>query len=642
MDALVGLAIEAGMLLLGSGPLVALRSCPPLLPDPVIARSAPDACFAHVAFHGVAEPDPKSPNLTEQLAADEEIRECAKRVGGGLGQGVTMILSGSDPSFPVTASHLHTVAVTLATRPWSLTIEPNMLHPDAPPDMQASFVMHVGTERDAFVTAVACLHSDTMGEEAAAEPVAEITVAGRPFHMVGPDTDAPLIWGFHGDYLVALATGGKPEDEFETLLGRIDDQNRQAPAWKTAAEEKVPVERPRTLLYVDAAGLRKAYPIDNGDETQAMPIDVRFLDGIDMIAIGDGMSEQGVQSRLWIGASGEPRVGDASTERPLTAGDLAAIPSNAVFAQAWRFDASSSLQALARAMAAIDPDSVEEVRKAVEQLRAVAGFDPDRHILKTLGDTWHLFLLPVEDATAPPIALSVTLRDRPALVKTHDTLVRLVRTMAASPDSEMPWSVSETPFHGTTIYALDWPAGENFPLLLSWCITNENLIITTSPQLIRTMLERQPEDPGLAAVPAVAAAIAEGHVTMLGYHDPRPLVSSIHDLLAQVAEMDWIDLDASQIPPAATVNSRVTPAVSVVRTVPGKGILGESSCTLPLGPLAAGDFAVLAFNFWFGNVVRHLMNIALDTLQKQQNLPEPEADAEPVEVIEVDGSTGNF
>ena len=67
-----------GLSLGGAGGLP--LSTPPLPPDPVIARAAPDACLFHLETAGVAAPEAGSKNLTERMLADPELREFLAKV----------------------------------------------------------------------------------------------------------------------------------------------------------------------------------------------------------------------------------------------------------------------------------------------------------------------------------------------------------------------------------------------------------------------------------------------------------------------------------------------------------------------------------------------------------------------------------
>ena len=74
--------------LLGGAPIP--LGIPPLPEDPVLAQVAPAECLFYASWSGMAVPDAKSPNQTEQLLAEPEVREFCKAIdrtiSGYLGQ----------------------------------------------------------------------------------------------------------------------------------------------------------------------------------------------------------------------------------------------------------------------------------------------------------------------------------------------------------------------------------------------------------------------------------------------------------------------------------------------------------------------------------------------------------------------------
>lgn len=64
----------------GGGVLGLPLSVPPLPPDPVIERAAPDACLLHVATAGLSVPEADGTNLTERMLADPDMSEFLERL----------------------------------------------------------------------------------------------------------------------------------------------------------------------------------------------------------------------------------------------------------------------------------------------------------------------------------------------------------------------------------------------------------------------------------------------------------------------------------------------------------------------------------------------------------------------------------
>ena len=69
------------MLLMGGGGGLPL-GVPPLPEDPVLSRVAPEECLVYASWSGMATPDAKSKNQTEQLLAEPEVQRLLARSSG--------------------------------------------------------------------------------------------------------------------------------------------------------------------------------------------------------------------------------------------------------------------------------------------------------------------------------------------------------------------------------------------------------------------------------------------------------------------------------------------------------------------------------------------------------------------------------
>jgi hypothetical protein len=589
MAASIGVFEALALLLFGGGFLGLPLSVPPLPPDPVIERSAPDACLVHVALRGVAAPKATTSNETERLLADEEVRLFLADFTRMVGTAVRALAERQDVGDVVHAAE--TVAFVLATRPASFSVESIDVQPGSAPNVTASLVVDVGPQGDPFNAAVEALASFVPLEKKS------VSVAGRQWRRVAPgEPGSPTVtWGFDGSrFIVTIGEG-----TLEALLARLGDDRRATPAWKTEVEKRLPIQRQGTLAYIDAAAVRKLVASAGGPDVETA-LSSTGLDGLDVIAAVSGLSETGVVSSTWLGLRGRPEgLFAIPAGKPLSTDDLGPVPADAVIAQAWKLDLSATLAAVLDGVARTDPKAAEEARRGLDQFRAVAGLDLDRHLLKPLGDTWRVFLLPGGGPLLPQVAVSVSVRDRKSLERTHTALLRLVREAAAAPGSGIAVTVRQVPYRGTTLHCLEGAPGTPLPLTPTWCITDDALTITISPQLMRTLLARPVGDRGLGAAPEVAAAVEKGGGTLLGYLEPRALVGSLcslYEMAAGVAKpmaaAEGIAIDPPQLPAMSAIAPHVRPTVSIVRRVGTEGIVAESEGTLPLGPLSSGNVLI--------------------------------------------------
>src|SRR5690349_2152296 len=111
------LLLMLGMYMFGVGALPV--SVPPLPPDPVVQRAAPDECLFYLSTSGMAVPDAASKNETEKLLAHSEVQQFVGEVGGEILK-VIRAKSAGDPNSELLAAELPAVLYALATRPMSL------------------------------------------------------------------------------------------------------------------------------------------------------------------------------------------------------------------------------------------------------------------------------------------------------------------------------------------------------------------------------------------------------------------------------------------------------------------------------------------------------------------------------------------
>ncbi|MFM9058286.1 MAG: DUF1559 domain-containing protein [Planctomycetaceae bacterium] len=572
--------------LLGSAGLLGLPiAVPPLPPDPVVERAAPEECLFHLSTAGLAAAKGDAKNLTERMLADPEVREFLA--------GVAAQLSGAarsaTPAPPEMTAAIATLVEAVLTRPLAISLEKFRPPVEAgPPEISATVVLRVGDEGPAIAKAAEALLAPFMQEAPQEVRIGGGTWQQSQFLFLGP-----FSWGLNdGSYVLALGPGA-----LEGLVARLGDQARKAPAWKADLEKRMPVARRSTLTYLDAGAVVKILSgLEAPDRDRFLAVlDATGIAKLDSVGAITGMTDEGVSSGLWLGFQGAPSGLFAKPATGIGPRELGRVPADATLAQAWSLDLSRTLATLLDVVAAADPDAVAEFRKALEQLRAVAGIDIDAHVLKPLGPDWTVLSVPAPGGLLPNLAIVAGVRDRPTFARTHKALLGILRNaVAANPDGPRV-TVREIPYRGQTLFCLE-VAGPDmaFPVTPTWCLADDRLVVTLSPQLMKTLLARDAADGGIAKLPQVREALGDGAPALVGVMDPVSLVGSLcglYEMAAPVARsmlrQQGIAIDLPQLPPSTTIMPYVRPSVSVVRHE-ADGILVRSTGSLPLGPLTAG------------------------------------------------------
>src|SRR5262245_1672091 len=113
--------MEMLVVLTCSGVLGVPMSLPPLPPDPVVMRAAPEECLGYVGWAGNAPPSAQSKNRTELLLAEKEVQDFIDQVGAQL-VGVLRQKAQGKPETELLAKTVPGLLHTLFTRPAALYI----------------------------------------------------------------------------------------------------------------------------------------------------------------------------------------------------------------------------------------------------------------------------------------------------------------------------------------------------------------------------------------------------------------------------------------------------------------------------------------------------------------------------------------
>jgi hypothetical protein len=562
---------------------------PPLPADPVLERAAPDSCLFYFSSAGLAKPDAESKNLTEQMLANQEVSEFLSQVIVPL----TRLAQQPGMAPPETTEAIMALIEVALTRPLAVSVDEFALASlDAPPEVQASLVVRAGDRNDAIETAIALLTAQALADIEAAEGV---KIDGGTLQQI-PTPFGPLSWGTvtpRGDEATYVATIG--DRAIESLMKRLADTERPKPEWKTRLEKQMPVDRRSTFVTFHAAEamrILRNVPAPDKDRFLAF-LDASGIADLESVSATTGMSDEGVSSQLWLGFKDTPRGLFAAPAKAITSKHLARIPGNAVMAQSWSLDLSKFLESILQIVETVEPENAEDMRKGLATFRAAAGFDIDTHLLKTLGPDWTILSVPTPGGLMPGVAVIAGIRDRPTFATIHKVLVNMLQ--AATANAEVQVSVRQIPYRDHTLFCLE-ATGDKFamPVTPTWCLTDDSLMVTISPQFMKTLLSRGPSDPGIGGLPTVTKAVGGSAPVLVGVTEPTWIVGSLcglYELATPVARAllreKGIEFDLPQLPAASAIMPFVRPSVTVIRHEPG-GIMVESTGTMPFGPFTAG------------------------------------------------------
>jgi len=580
-------AIGPGLLLmlLGLGGFSGLPlSLPPLPPDPLVERAAPAECLLHVALAGQAKAAAGAANRVEALLAEADVQRFIGEVDSMVAKMLARQDAAADAGGPRFTPAMRSLAFMLLTRPAALTIDSLAIGPNGV-TAEASLLVNCGPDVDRFRAALDATIAQLRRTEAWLT-LEEFDVQGlKATRLAGLPPEAPVMaWGFKdGSFVAAVGT-----DALEHLLVRLADKARPAPAWKTALEKRLPLERRSMLAHVDVA---KCLAIANGlnrDPGVAAGVEASGLGGLRAVQAIAGLTQEEMASATILDFEGQPAGFFAAGKRAIAAADLRAIPADATMAQVLNLDLAAMLQTGLAWMEAVDAGASARPKELLEKVQAVAGIDVEKHILEPLGDTWTACALPGEGPMGlPRTAVSVGLDDAKTFTKTLAAVTALVTKGAAQPG--MPQlKLGSRKAHAGEQQVFTARLGDS-PLEPAWCVDGDRLLIGVSAEAVEAMIAQRAAPRSLADVAEVEELLGE-RVAALGYQEPQAAVAALIEAYAAVdplaaAPLAQAGLTLPRLPSADAVTKHLRPAVSVVRRAADGDVIAEGRSSLPLGPL---------------------------------------------------------
>jgi len=599
---------------------------PPAPEDPIIAKTAPDECLYYMSWAGMAEPDAQSANKTERLLAEPEVRQSVAKVWDAVFSGFRS-WEEDDEEYIQVIDNIELIAKTVLTRPTAVYMSDFRIDPrdEERTEVTAGLIVNLGEKSLQINAALGRL--ERLAQSGGA-PAPELVGRWRTFRL---PFDSRMQMNVFGQYLII----GIGKDEGENIIQR---SRTPVPKWLAEARKKLDFERPASLNYIDMSGVIRRFGEIDPEVLQVMT-QSRMVELGTMVS-GVGMDGEATISKTIISFSGKLDE-EFKAERivPLLASDLQAIPADATMAAAWRIDADECLRRM-NAWAQSAGDMSDVFNEIFDEMlgEIQSELDIDRHaLLQSVGTRWRVYSSPGQGGfIVTGATLVVDIRDRQKLLDVEkalleriareseeymdtplemDTLTPLDETPrddADSDDAPVAEDVGPPPsfrtrpcvhvdtlqFAGETIRTLDVPE-DDFFISPSWCITEDELIVSIAPQYVKgylTSRASRSEANSLASVPSVARCFQEGReVILVGRLDMKKIVETAYPILpiasqTLFAEMqrEGLDMDVTVIPSAKAIIPHITDTTLVVYRSASGDLVIESQQTLPMGGLLQG------------------------------------------------------
>jgi hypothetical protein len=604
------------MVLLGLGGGVGVPlGIPPQKEDSLLARVAPEECLFYLNSAGIAEPDAKSPNQTEQLLAEPEVKTLLAQVESAIDKGLQTAAAREGPEKAAQVQLAARAVKALLTRPAALFVASAAMGPKGP-DLRGGMVVNLGDDADDWKRTLEAQQKQL--PRGSAQPV---SIGASVFYRLSLGEDAPPVtWGVRGKYLI-IGVGRQSVEEI------LDRARGAQPKWLTDIRQQIAVDRVATVSYLDVQALLRTFGPLAGPQ---MPVILKAtgLDGVTTLASVTGLDQEGFVSRTLVGLAGEPRgLFTLASGKPLAAADLAPIPGDATLALAARLDLDRAWETFLDSCGQADPAGAARISQAAGQIEEGLKLKLRDDLLKPLGDVWCLYNSPGEGGLVlTGLTLVVSVKDSKHLAQTQDKLLGIVKdqlqgkgvirpgknagtvratvvdevSVAGQPIYQGPATgrageprIDEAPFAGQTIYSLTAPT-PGFPLTPCWCLTGKELIVALFPENIKAYLSRGGTEGSLAKNSAVAALLGgQFGPVALAYQDTPALFHIVYPLVQMAGHaaisrlrQEGIDVSSLALPAAPPILRHLRPGVCAVRRT-ATGIELVSRQSIPGGSLAA-------------------------------------------------------
>ncbi|HWB11974.1 MAG TPA: DUF1559 domain-containing protein [Pirellulales bacterium] len=598
---------------------------PPGAPDVGVMRAAPDECLFYLGWNGAGAPDSKSPNQTEQLLAENDVRQFLSQLEAQV-TGLAQQAMRANPAGALLADHVPVLVKTVLTRPAALYVSKVSMGPMGP-DVRAGLVVNTGDQQAAFAKAIGQIEMLALGQLPPGAKFEDVNVGGATLRRWPLPPDAPVVVSGFKDAYFLVSIG---PDAGKDLIDRLT--SGKSPAWLTKVYEQAAIPRPGATWHLNVAGiLETARPFLTDPKIPAV-LEAVGIQSVTSISGVSGFDDAGMMGKTLVAGPGDLQgLFAAVAGKGLAASDLQPIPKDANFAVAARLDPANLFRRLLDGVAKVDPAASERMSRGVGDLGSQLGFSFSDDLFAALGDVWCAYAMPPKTDNATQrlgnVGITVTVRDRKRLEKSYSALVKLLENQAESGDGS--WSVKRSTYRGTTVYYVPLkrpdapvtPPGSGAPpglgtlpgtpagfdgmaagLTPCWCLTNDRLVVASTPQALKDFLARDAKAESLAARNEVSRFFkASDGPSIVMYQDVAtdlrtayPILQSLIPVASVGLAAQGMNLQIPRLPSLESIERHARPSTFTCKKTPA-GLVLEDHQTLPLfssRSLATGGVAV--------------------------------------------------
>lgn len=554
------------LILLGGGsglPLAGVpQGVPPAAEAPLAAKVAPADCILYASWAGTAAPDKTSGNQVEQLLAEPEVSQFVTEARDRLLQ-FARVASGDHEQAVRDGSRLLEL---IQRKPGAVFLSDIRFEEGRDePTIEAGALVLMGkdlTEAEGLLKEL---------QKLADGDASSVQIGNRTYSQIQIDDEFPAItWGAAGEYLMF----GLGEGAIEGLIERA---RCEAPPWLTTAREKLVVPRFSSMAHLDVKRLVELIVKESGQPEVGQMVAALGLDQIKSFTSVSGLDDTGMLTRSTLTIEGPGRgLLEWIDSDPLRSEDLKTVAQDSPLAVAFQLDPSWVFQLWIDLVEQMEPRAADQIRRELAQAGEFFGSDIQKDVVGSFGDTWKLFVQPGPRAMDIGWTLAIEVRNREKLEQFQKTVI--TQAKASFEQFGGPSLTTET-VDGHDIHSLDL-SQTGVPLVPSWCLTDDQLLVTAFPQAIKQLLSAKADITTLAEQPDVAPLVEPKATTLaLAYADTRKVAEALLPmtpvLLRAMGPMAS-SMDTSNLPPSDVIMKHLTPSfMAVSRTEEGLALVSR-------------------------------------------------------------------
>ncbi len=555
------------LILLGGGsglPLAGVpQGVPPAAEAPLAAKVAPAECIFYASWAGTATPDKTSGNQVEQLLAEPEVSQFMTEARGRLLQ-LARVASGGQEQAVRDGSRLLEL---IQSKPGAVFLSDIRFEEDRDgPIIEAGALVLMGEDLTEAEGLLKKLQKLTDGG------ASSVQIGNRTYSQIQIDDDFPAItWGAAGEYLLF----GVGEGAIEGLIERA---RGEAPQWLTTARTNLAVPRFSSMAHLDVKRIVQLIVKESGEPEVEQMVAALGLDQIRNFTTVSGLDDTGMLTRSMLTVEGAGRgLLKWIDSEPLKSEDLKAVAQDSPLAVTFKLDPSWLLQFWIDLVQQMEPRAADEIRRELTQAGEFFGSDIQKDLVGSFGDTWKLFVQPGPRAVDVGWTLAVEVRNREKLEQFQKTVI--AQAKASFEQFGGPALTTET-VDGHDIHSLDLNQ-TGVPLVPSWCLTEDQLLVTAFPDAIKQILSAKEDVPTLVEQPDVAPFFDPKATTLaMAYADTRKVAEALLPmapiLIRQAMGPMASSMDTSTLPPSDVITKHLTPSyLAVSRTEEGLAIVSR-------------------------------------------------------------------